>query len=111
MALVDVFLDNHPYNAGSTASDVLWMGTPMVTLSGKTFVSRMAGSMLFYSGLKELIAIDHKQYEEIAIFLHGNPEIRHRIKQQLLAQRLPGGAFDMEHFTRELESRYLAVST
>ncbi len=109
MALVDVFLDNHPYNAGSTASDVLWMGTPMVTLSGKTFVSRMAGSMLFYSGLPELIATDHKTYEEISVYLHDNPAERQRIKNTLIAQRQPGKAFDMEKFTRELEVRYLSV--
>jgi predicted O-linked N-acetylglucosamine transferase (SPINDLY family) len=106
MQLVDVFLDNHPYNAGSTASDVLWMGAPMVTLSGKTFVSRMAGSMLFYSGLPELIASSHAQYEEIAVWLHDHPEQRERIHQTLLQQREPGKAFDMNRFTKVLESRY-----
>lgn len=110
MALVDVFLDNYPYNAGSTASDVLWMGTPMITLSGKTFVSRMAGSMLFYSKLPELIAHNFQGYEEIAIWLHDNPQERKRIHEVLLQQRLPGNAFDMTRFTRLLEERYYNVS-
>jgi predicted O-linked N-acetylglucosamine transferase (SPINDLY family) len=110
MQLIDVFLDNHPYNAGSTASDVLWMGTPMVTMSGKTFVSRMAGSMLFYSGLPELIAHNHKHYEDIAVWLHDHPEHRQRIHQTLLDQRAPGKAFDMNRFTRMLEQRYQSVA-
>jgi predicted O-linked N-acetylglucosamine transferase (SPINDLY family) len=110
MALVDVFLDNYPYNAGSTASDVLWMATPMVTLSGKTFVSRMAGSMLFYSKLPELIAQNYQHYEEIAVWLHDHPAERKRVRETLLEQRLPGKAFDMKRFTRLLEERYYNVS-
>jgi predicted O-linked N-acetylglucosamine transferase (SPINDLY family) len=111
MQLVDVFLDNHPYNAGSTASDVLWMGTPMITLSGKTFVSRMAGSMLFYSKLPELIANTYEQYEQLAVWLHDHPEQRQRINKTLLEQREPGKAFDMRRFTQQLEQRYLSVAS
>jgi predicted O-linked N-acetylglucosamine transferase (SPINDLY family) len=99
-------LDNHPYNAGSTASDILWMGVPMVTLSGNTFVSRMAGSMLHYAGLDELIAHNHTDYENLAVALSTDPERLARIKAQMLNQRNPGGSFDMSHFTHELESKY-----
>lgn len=106
MPLADVFLDNHPYNAGSTASDILWMGVPMVTLSGNTFVSRMAGSMLHYAGLDELIAHDHTDYENLAVALSADPERLARIKAQMLNQRNPGGSFDMSHFTKEMERNY-----
>lgn len=44
--LADLFLDTFPYNAGTTASDCLWMGTPILTRSGRTYISRMAGSLL-----------------------------------------------------------------
>jgi len=44
--LADLFLDTFPYNAHSTAADSLWMGCPVVTLSGQTFASRVAGSLL-----------------------------------------------------------------
>lgn len=109
MPLADVFLDNHPYNAGSTASDILWMGVPMITLSGKTFVSRMAGSMLNYAGLGELITSTYEEYEHRAIELAKDPGRRMAIRDRLLAQRSPGGAFDMEKFTRNLEAQYLEV--
>ncbi len=109
MPLADVFLDNHPYNAGSTASDILWMGVPMVTLSGKTFVSRMAGSMLHHAGVPELIASTPAEYEEIAVSLNGNPQKLQEIRSTLLSQRQPGGSFDMGLFTRSLEQQLLQV--
>ncbi|OYU68343.1 MAG: acetylglucosamine transferase, partial [Burkholderiales bacterium PBB5] len=42
----DLMLDTFPYNAGTTASDALWMGLPIVTYSGRSYISRMAGSLL-----------------------------------------------------------------
>ncbi len=49
------FLDTLPFNAGTTASDVLWAGLPLLTCAGETFASRMAGSLLTAIGLPELI--------------------------------------------------------
>lgn len=109
MPLADLFLDNHPYNAGSTASDILWMGTPMITLSGKTFVSRMAGSLLHHANLPELITSTHAEYEALAIQLSQQPERLRDIRARMLAQREPGGSFDMALFTRDLEQKYLQL--
>ena len=73
LRLADLFLDTFPYNAGATASDVLWMGTPVLTLSGKTYISRMAGSLLTHVGLPDLITTSLDQYREQAIQLGRNP--------------------------------------
>lgn len=109
MPLADLFLDNHPYNAGSTASDILWMATPMITLAGKTFVSRMAGSLLHYAGLDELITSCHAEYESLAVQLSQQPDRLKDIRTRMLAQREPGGSFDMTLFARELEQKYLQL--
>ena len=42
----DVFLDTYPYNGHTTASDALYAGIPVVTLSGTSFASRVAGSLV-----------------------------------------------------------------
>ena len=42
----DLFLDTHPYNAGTTASDALRMGLPVLTFKGNSYPSRMAASIL-----------------------------------------------------------------
>lgn len=110
MKLVDLFLDNYPYNAGSTASDILWMGVPMITLSGKTFVSRMAGSMLHYCGLDFMITHTHKEYENLAVRLTQQKHLLKNVTSILKAEREKGRAFDMEAFTRHLESKLMEVS-
>ncbi len=42
----DLFLDTLPFNGGTTVSDALWAGLPVVACSGEAFASRMAGSLL-----------------------------------------------------------------
>jgi predicted O-linked N-acetylglucosamine transferase (SPINDLY family) len=61
--LADVFLDTYPYNCGSTTNDVIQAGTPIVTLSGKTMVSRMGGSILTHLGMTSNIAHNYNEYE------------------------------------------------
>ena len=53
--LADLFLDTFRLNAGTTASDALWCGVPVLTCSGQPFAARMAGSLLHAAGLPELI--------------------------------------------------------
>jgi predicted O-linked N-acetylglucosamine transferase (SPINDLY family) len=69
LRLVDLYLDTFPYNAGSTARDVLAAGVPLLTRRGKTLVSRMAASMLHALGLHGLICDDVLQYQAQAIHL------------------------------------------
>ncbi len=67
--LADVCLDTPLCNGHTTGMDVLWAGTPMVTLAGETLASRVASSQLLTLGCPELIAKDRQDYENIAIRL------------------------------------------
>ena len=53
--IADLFLDTLPYNAGTTASDALWAGLPVLTCAGASFAGRMAGSLLKTIGLPDLV--------------------------------------------------------
>ena len=70
LRLADVFLDTFPYNCGSTSNDVVQAGVPVVTISGKTLVSRMGGSILRNTQNQDLICSSFSEYKEkvIAIF-------------------------------------------
>lgn len=72
LALPDLFLDTLPYNAGTTANDILWMGTPILTCSGRTYISRMCGSLLTAVGLPDLITFSLEEYERKAVQLGRN---------------------------------------
>lgn len=64
--LVDICLDTPLCNGHTTGMDVLWAGTPMVTLPGETLASRVASSQLTCLGVPELIAKSYDDYENIA---------------------------------------------
>jgi predicted O-linked N-acetylglucosamine transferase (SPINDLY family) len=83
IALADIFLDTHPYNAHSTALDSLKAGVPILTLMGNSFASRVSASLLNAIGLSELITNDQGQYENLAIELATNPEKLSELKKKL----------------------------
>lgn len=103
LQLADLFLDGFPYNAGSTARDALSVGLPMLTLSGRTFVSRMAGSLLHSLGLTELITHDLAGYEDRAVALAQDTQAYQDIRRRMKALVDTGGVFDAPAFTRDLE--------
>jgi len=104
--ICDLFLDTFPYNAGTTASDALWAGLPVLTKMGETFASRMAASVLTAIDLPELITHSQEQYESLAIELATNPAKLKEIKIKLVANRLSMPLFDTPRFTRNLEKAY-----
>jgi predicted O-linked N-acetylglucosamine transferase (SPINDLY family) len=102
----DLFLDTFPYNAGTTASDALWAGLPVLTLTGESFASRMAASILNAIYLPELITSTQREYEALAIELAMNPNKLADIKLKLANNRLNAPLFDTPLFTKKLEAAY-----
>lgn len=101
--MANLFLDTSPYNAGTTASDALWAGLPVLTFLGKTFSSRVCASLLTAIGLPEFICNSQKEYEELAITL-GLDAIRYEfIKRRLSENRLTTLLFDNNAFTKSFE--------
>lgn len=105
LTLVDLCLDTFPYNAGTTANDVLFMGTPILTCSGKTFVSRMAGSLLHAVGLPDLVTTSFEEYERKAVQLGRNPRMVATYKRYLQEHRQASALFDMPGLVRDLEQQ------
>ena len=103
----DLFLDTTPYNAHSTCSDALWMGLPVITLSGETFPSRVAGSLLTAIGAPELITYNPDDYYSLALDLATNEAKLGNIRHRILSNRDTAPLFDSEKFTRSLEAAYL----
>ncbi|MGO9133088.1 MAG: tetratricopeptide repeat protein [Methylovirgula sp.] len=105
----DLFLDSFPYNAGATCNDALWVGLPVLTCAGDTYVSRMAGSLLTSAGVPELITHSLEEYEALAIKLATEPEYIDDMQRRLEAARTQSRLFDMDRFARNLERAYQAM--
>ncbi len=102
--VADVFLDCTPFNGGTTANDALFMGLPILTLSGKTFASRMAGSLLHSLGLNELITYTFEDYEEKAVELAGNRAHVANLRLSIEARHSTCHLFDMPKQVRDIEN-------
>jgi predicted O-linked N-acetylglucosamine transferase (SPINDLY family) len=107
--VADLFLDTLPYNAGTTASDALWAGLPVLTLIGETFAGRMAASLLNAIHLPELVTTSQDEYEAMAVRLATHPDELMNIKQKLADNRLTTPLFDTPQFTRNLEAAYTQI--
>lgn len=106
----DLFLDAYPFNAGTTANDALWMGLPVLTRSGRTFASRMAGSLLTTLELPELITTTLGEYEERAVQLATQTDLLPRLRQRLNQGREHSPLFDMPRFVKDFESSISSVA-
>jgi predicted O-linked N-acetylglucosamine transferase (SPINDLY family) len=102
--VADLFLDTTPYNAGTTANDALWAGLPLLTLSGRTYVARMAGSLLRSAGLNELITHERADYEKTAIHYANNRAELERLREHLKAEKESGRLFNTKRFVSEFEA-------
>jgi predicted O-linked N-acetylglucosamine transferase (SPINDLY family) len=103
---IDVMLDAFPFAAHTTTCHALWMGVPVVTLTGVTTVSRVSASVLSAVGLARFVADSPQRYVEIATSLAADVprlcELRRTLRDRLRASPLLDGA----GMARELEKAY-----
>ena len=102
----DLFLDTLPYNAGTTASDALWAGLPVLTCMGEAFAGRVGASVLRAVGLPELIASTPEQYEQLAVELASDPRRMTAIRAKLASGLRTAPLFDTAASARHLEAAY-----
>jgi predicted O-linked N-acetylglucosamine transferase (SPINDLY family) len=104
--LADLFLDTTPYGAHTTASDALWMGVPVLTLSGRSFASRVCGSLVRSAGLPDLVCTSTEEFVDRAVALGRDRKSLHAYRQRLEAGRDACVLFDTPLLVRELEQLF-----
>ncbi|HEY4446284.1 MAG TPA: tetratricopeptide repeat protein [Steroidobacteraceae bacterium] len=109
LGLADLCLDSLPFNAGTTASDALWAGVPILTCAGSGFAARMAGSLLRAVGLPGLITYNIEDYESLGLRLARDPALLANHRVRLTANRLTSPLFDTARFCRHIESAYTSM--
>lgn len=104
--LADIFLDTFVYNANTTGNDALWVGLPLLTCPGNYYPNRGAASMLTALDLPELIANNHEDYRDKAIYFYHHPDALKKVREKLQQSRSTSPLFDTQRTVRNLEKAY-----
>lgn len=104
--MVDIALDTFPYSGATTTMESLYMGVPVVTLTGTRFCSRVSTSLLTTAGLYPLVAETTDKYIAIATNLamdvNSLSSLRSVLRQRVTISPLCNG----KAFTKELECAF-----
>lgn len=106
---VDMALDPFPYPGGTTTAESLWMGVPVLTLSGDRFLSRQGHGLLVNAGLAEWVAADREDYVAQAIERASDLERLASLRISLRSRVLASPLFDARIFAHDLQSALRAV--
>ena len=109
MALADLFLDTFPYTAHTTASDALRVGLPLVTRTGRSFASKVAGRLLQLSGVGDLVTDTPAAYEALALSLARDPARLAALRARLQDSAARARLFDIQRYRAQIEAAYLAM--
>lgn len=110
LALPDLFLDTSPYNAGTIASDAIRMGLPMITLSGESFASRMAGRLLEAIGASAGITETLGGYIETAAMLATDPVLLSSYRSVFTEANWAATIGDIATFTYHYEQTLIQIA-
>lgn len=105
-ALADIALDTFPWNGITTTCEALWMGVPVVVLTGRVHRSRAGVSLLNNVGLPDFVAKDEDDFVDRAAKAAGNLERLAALRAGLRAQVLASPIMDAKEFSRALGSAY-----
>jgi predicted O-linked N-acetylglucosamine transferase (SPINDLY family) len=106
---IDIALDPFPYAGGTTTCDALWMGVPVVSLTGTTAVSRAGASILSTVGLPHHATSDRTAYIDLAADLAAELEQLQSLRSALRRQMAASPLMDAAAFARDVESAYLLM--
>jgi protein O-GlcNAc transferase len=106
---IDVGLDTFPFAGGTTSLDALWMGVPVVTLSGGSALHRAGVSIAMNLGLPELVASSQEEYVAKAVHLARDVERLSQLRAQLRPRLEASPLGDAARFARHLEAGYRAA--
>ena len=101
---VDIGLDPFPFPGGTTTVEALWMGVPVLTLTGDRFLSRQGVGLLMNAGLPEWVAKDPSDYVARAVSHAGDLQALARLRAGLRQQVLASPIFDAPRFAGHFEA-------
>jgi len=110
---IDIALDPLPNGGCTTTCEALWMGVPVITLEGATYVSRMSTAVLRGAGLDSWVCTSEEAYVELArqkaAQLAHLRSSRHQWRLQVAASPLGNAADLMAHLEQAFSAMHAAA--
>jgi predicted O-linked N-acetylglucosamine transferase (SPINDLY family) len=103
---MDIVLDPFPYNGGTISSEAIYMNTPLITLAGSNYVSRVGVSLLSNLGLEKYIANTREEYVQKVVNLAQDPNELKELHQTLRIRMLNSDLANSFTFTKNIEIAY-----
>ena len=103
---IDIALDTFPYSGGTTTTEAIWQGVPVVTFSGDRWVSRTSASILQSATLGELIGDGLQGYISLAIGLANSPDRLQDLRRTMRSRLRSSSVCDTQRFARDIEVLY-----
>lgn len=103
---LDIALDCFPNGGCTTTFEALWMGVPVITLSGNHYVSRMSTAVLHGSDLDQLVASSEEMYLSLAIKYSQRIESLRHNRQQWRDYLIKSKAGDASGLMKSLEAAF-----
>jgi protein O-GlcNAc transferase len=100
---VDMALDPFPFTGGTTTAEALWMGVPVLTLAGASFVARQGLGLLHNAGLPDWVAQNEDDYVAKAVAHVADLPALATLRAGLRKQVVASPVFDAKAFARHLE--------
>jgi len=95
---IDIALDTFPYNGVTTSFEAIWMGVPVLTMSGYNFNSRCGESINKNLNMEQLIAKDEKEYVSTAVSLASDREKFLNLRRSIFLDAIKSPLFDEKKF-------------
>ena len=107
---LDIALDPFPYPGITTSVESLWMGIPVITLAGSSFLSRQGVGLLTNAGLSSWIAHTADEYVALArkhaSDLGSLAEIRGSLRNRVAASPIFDSVLFARHFSGALRGMW-----
>lgn len=101
---IDIALDPFPYTGGTTSVESLWMGVPVLTLAGESFLSRQGVGILMNANLPEWVAADEDDYVRRAALQAGDLQSLSALRNGLRQRLQTSPIMDARRFAIHFES-------
>jgi len=110
---IDIALDTSPYNGGTTTTEAIWQGVPVITFWGDRWVSRTSASILRAGNLGQFVAESAEDYVNLAVDLANSNQTRDyltALRRNMREELSRSSVCDTASFAQSMERLYREIT-